>query len=978
MLRTGLTLLLLVLGIQSVSAGQLDPELANQISGKSADQTVRVWIQLPRTEDLRAFKANLASQSASLAVQHRIAMQHFITEHASAQRGLLSYLRTLPKGKQPMNIKSHWLVNMVEAEVPISDLNDIASRPDVEMVYAVPRITAITPVETTPAPAEITSVQPNLTAINAPAAWAAGYTGTGRLVCSFDTGVDGSTAYLHDNWKGLDGDSAAAWFDPAKQFTYPHSIPNCGYSTCNTKHGTHVMGIMVGHSSTDTIGVAPGAKWISAAVIDIAGTSIIDAFEWAADPDGDPNTISDMPDVINNSWGILYTDCQDLFFNLIDNIEALGVVTIFAAGNEGDHANTIRNPAVRADDSLDCFAVGNVDNSGNINSTSSRGPSTCPGGGIKPNVVAPGTAVISSVPGGTIEGMTGTSMAAPHVSGLVALLRQKNPNATVDQIKTAILTTTSNLGHTLPDNTYGWGMINCLAALNALPPNSPSVPDLRVDSFDHQPISPGDTATGYVWLKNVGSSVNGVMATLIGSSSALTVVDGSSNVGNVLAGATVRLTSLFRVAVSDTVTAGSVLSLGLHLSSAGYDDTLPLYFSIVPSPERTFMTLNSGLIQFSVSDFGTYGFAAGSFVPLNGVGFDYTGLGNDMYEGGLMIGYAGSGNQRVSDGIRNNAGEPDGDFRVVPGGTIGTVAPVDGVTQQTRSAFDDSRAQEPIGLGLVQNSYAYNTDPDRDFVILQYILKNDTNVTLTNLYVGLYTDWDIFNYSSDAGGYDATGQFNWTAYNSSGTLSRYRGVKILQGGTYTAFTQKGSLVYYPANAISTDDGFTEQEKLQSLTSGFIYADSFKTGANDLLQITAARIATMAPGQVDTVAFAFVAGDAFTDIQSAAIEAQAAYAGILVDVGDIPGGDLPASFALHQNYPNPFNPTTTIGFSLPRASRYDLSIYNIVGQLVHKVSGFSKAGEVEIEWDASNCASGIYLYKVTAGNHSAAKKMLLLK
>ncbi|HKK20237.1 MAG TPA: S8 family serine peptidase, partial [candidate division Zixibacteria bacterium] len=393
--RIGLILTILAFSFESLLAGDLDPQLANQISGKTGDQTVKVWIQLPRTENIKAFKTSLSAQSTSLAVQHSVAMKHFRTEHAAAQKSLLSYLKSLPKGKSATRIKSHWLVNMVEAEVPISDLSDIAARPDVKMVYAVPRITAITPVETSPAPAQTTSVQPNLTYIHAQDAWVAGYTGKGRLVCSFDTGVDGSSPYIHDNWKGLDGDSAAAWFDPSKNLPYPHSISNCGYIDCNTNHGTHVMGIMVGHSSTDTIGVAPDAKWISAAVIDLAGTSIVDAFEWAADPDGDPNTIGDMPDVINNSWGILDAGCENLFFNLIDNIEALGIVAIFAAGNEGTlGTSTIRNPAVRALDSLDCFAVGNVNNSGVLNGSSSRGPSTCPGGAIKPNVVAPGTTII--------------------------------------------------------------------------------------------------------------------------------------------------------------------------------------------------------------------------------------------------------------------------------------------------------------------------------------------------------------------------------------------------------------------------------------------------------------------------------------------------------------------------------------------------------------------------------------------------------
>jgi hypothetical protein len=89
--------------------------------------------------------------------------------------------------------------------------------------------------------------------------------------------------------------------------------------------------------------------------------------------------------------------------------------------------------------------------------------------------------------------------------------------------------------------------------------------------------------------------------------------------------------------------------------------------------------------------------------------------------------------------------------------------------------------------------------------------------------------------------------------------------------------------------------------------------------------------------------------------------------------------LPTEFALVQNYPNPFNPTTTLGFSLPYASRYDLTIYNVSGQQVARFAGSAEAGNHTIDWNASNLASGVYLYKLTAdGRQIDTKKMVLLK
>jgi len=89
-------------------------------------------------------------------------------------------------------------------------------------------------------------------------------------------------------------------------------------------------------------------------------------------------------------------------------------------------------------------------------------------------------------------------------------------------------------------------------------------------------------------------------------------------------------------------------------------------------------------------------------------------------------------------------------------------------------------------------------------------------------------------------------------------------------------------------------------------------------------------------------------------------------------------EIPANFALNQNYPNPFNPTTTISFNLPVATNYTLTVYNVTGQQIDVFAGSADAGTVAIDVDASNWASGIYFYKLNAGDFSATKKMVLLK
>lgn len=93
--------------------------------------------------------------------------------------------------------------------------------------------------------------------------------------------------------------------------------------------------------------------------------------------------------------------------------------------------------------------------------------------------------------------------------------------------------------------------------------------------------------------------------------------------------------------------------------------------------------------------------------------------------------------------------------------------------------------------------------------------------------------------------------------------------------------------------------------------------------------------------------------------------------------------LPSEFAVSQNYPNPFNPTTTIALSLPTASKWNLAVYNVAGQLVKDFNGYNEAGNFSVVWDGtdnngSSVASGIYFYKMVASNFSATKKMVLMK
>jgi bacillopeptidase F (M6 metalloprotease family) len=232
-------------------------------------------------------------------------------------------------------------------------------------------------------------------------------------------------------------------------------------------HGTHTMGTMVGSDGENKIGVAPGAQWIAAKILDAGGSGndsdIMYAGQWFLAPvDYEGNLHPEAaPDVVNNSWG---STPGDTFYDGIMNAwRAAGIFPAFSNGNSGPGAGTSGSPG----GSPMAFSAGAVDSAGKLASFSSRGPSRFDE--IKPDITAPGVSIRSSMPGGGYSSMNGTSMASPHVAGTVALIQAANASLSVDEIEnllyeTATPTTDATYGES-PNNGYGYGIINAELAV---------------------------------------------------------------------------------------------------------------------------------------------------------------------------------------------------------------------------------------------------------------------------------------------------------------------------------------------------------------------------------------------------------------------------------------------------------------------------------------------------------------------------------
>ncbi len=485
--------LVLAFGLCSFAA-EIEPNFEAYVQTLSDNDFASAIVYLRDRPDIKALDQVLHAERATMAVRHERVITALKQAADRSQPSLLSYLSSGTQAGTVEGCTPYWIMNLVVVSATKVELYRIADRPEVEAVEGNFEATLIEPVGGPSGPpiAGI-GVTKSLRAINADLVWYnLGITGYGTLIGGLDTGVDGDHFALTDRWRGNWHPWQECWRDALGYgTTYPVDYHG---------HGTHTMGTMcgAGHVTGDTVGVAWEAWWIADNSINQSAgpeidNDILGAFQWFADPDGDPGTTDDVPDVVQNSWGVDsrfgydYEDCDYRWQGAIEACEAAGVVVTFSAGNEGPSPQTHRSPANICNTPTVNFSVGAVD-AENYNwpypiaSWSSRGPSDCDGVTIKPEVVAPGVYVYSSYNNGGYTRMSGTSMAGPHVAGVVALMRQANPNADVQTIKTILMNTARDLGSAGEDNDYGWGCIDAYQAVLAVMEPDTIPPSVTVTS----------------------------------------------------------------------------------------------------------------------------------------------------------------------------------------------------------------------------------------------------------------------------------------------------------------------------------------------------------------------------------------------------------------------------------------------------------------------------------------------------------------
>ncbi len=473
---------------------KLGKNLTKLLDQKNAKSQFEVLIFLNERPDLSAAK-NLKTK-----IEKNVFVVNALKETAiKSQKPILSILES-----KNIKHKRFYVANLIVAyNISKEQIKELAQRADVNRILADPKVKGLVSKfddEQRNADEQAKGTERGISHVKADKVWdELAIKGEGIVIAGQDTGIDFEHPAISKQYRGYDDINGVvnhdySWYDAIQEpVTEGDTNSKCDYASAepcdDNGHGTHTVGTMVGDDGAQNqIGVAPGAKWIGCRNMDDGNgrpSTYISCFQFFLAPfpvNGDSFVDGDAtkaPHIINNSWGCPEDEgCEgNEFVEILENLKAAGIFTIASAGNEGSSCSTIADGP--AHNSSTTFSVGALSSpNSRVAFFSSRGPSAFDGE-IGPDISAPGVFVRSAVPGGGYSSFSGTSMAGPHVAGVAALLWSADNNligeidASADVLTgsakglTASQTCGGVNGREIPNNVYGYGLINAYDAIRS-------------------------------------------------------------------------------------------------------------------------------------------------------------------------------------------------------------------------------------------------------------------------------------------------------------------------------------------------------------------------------------------------------------------------------------------------------------------------------------------------------------------------------
>lgn len=803
------------------------------------------------------------------------------------------------------------------------------------------------------------SLQWALPNVSAPAAWDVTTGSQDIVIAVVDNGVGinhpdlaariwTNPGEIADN--GIDDDNNG-YIDDDHGWDFPQydNDPNPTLGAGDEFHGTHVSGIAAAamNNSRGVAGIAPDCRIMpvktgEGGLITYGYLGIVYAYENGAK-------------VINLSWGGYASSALEE--DAIANACELGVLVVAAAGNE--NTDEIHYPSAYS----------------GVIAVTSTSPDNSKSGfsnyGTWVDVCAPGDYIYSTIvdengnPGYALA--PGTSMSSPLVAGIGALVFAINPSWSNQQVTTKIFNTCDDIYDVNPAYTglLGTGKVNAYQAVGDL------LPGLRFYSFAFSDTAfgdgdgipePGESLEIVVTLENTFQDAENVLGELSTQNIHATVIQNSASFGDIPAGTFADNEAEPFLVELGSVQEGEKIVFTLELNTnSGFGFNMNFNITALPP----YATHNAGNVVCTVTNFGAIGYQDYPYTGQQpvGEGFRYPATGiNALYHGSMALGL---NTNRVGASIYRENIYPYA-FEWHYDNYILFLEPGDIADQETHSVYYDHNVftGQPGAIEVEQTTYAWADEPVDDFIIIEYKYINSSSSILSELYAGIFMDWDIDNYSNNSVGY------------ISGEKAGY----MFAGGSacYGLVVLSDEVAAHRAinNAVWTYGTGLTDSLLYVMMKGDFGLPTASGG--DFSHLLSVGPFSFPPGGFKKVAFGIVAGSDYDDFVNNVHAADSLYATLAstIQAGPV---ENPLIISLSPPNPNPFNRTMSFNLNLTKNGYIDLKVYDILGRETANIfNGYVSAGTRRFNWEVGGIASGTYFLLARAGDKQDVRKLILVK
>lgn len=568
------------------------------------------------------------------------------------------------------------------------------------------------------------------------------------------------------------------------------------------------------------------------------------------------------------------------------------------------------------------------------------------------DLVAPGDYVLSTWSGEGYLVSGGTSMSSPIVAGCAGIVHSAFPNLNSRQLAERIKMfsdTVDQLPFNAPWETrLGEGRLNLFKSLTQSGVPAPVMHDITITDSGNGQFLPGDTISILGFVTNYLFPADAVVLRNFSVDNYLEPLQNNLSLGSLGTLETFEVSEgILRFVVADDCPLNYQAAIRLEFESDGQIRNQYVTISL----HADFVNIQWNDIYTSVGSKSLSAVSGNGL--LRGLGFQYNGNADLLYECGLMVGLDDS---NVADNVRGTAGN-DNDFSIVERITQST--PFEGSTQQFQGSFQSGLANFPILVN--QRVLADSSTENRKFVILEYKLINTTSQNFNNIVAGIFSDWDLISAGQNGCGYDPITRLGFINTIPDTLFGGVQLINFESANFYAIDNVPGG-----NGGFNLYDGFSNAEKNQVMRNVRLNTGAGANGT-DVISTLSTPPFNLAPADTQTVVFALLAGNSAQEIQQIGEVAEAFY----INQG-IP---LPLKNSYKQNhyvYPNPANAYFRIrGISLGEEIQYRL--INSSGIEISK--GWINS---EDKIDVSNYPSGVYTFFILSNQKISHQQVIIIQ